>query len=197
MVWFWIFNHRDDTLPAAKCRRTNAPGEITGSQIVYYPGRLKDRDDSPMLELHGPNKKRIEKIVCLPTYTTCPLVDHTVQKVLSETVPSEEIQFLRAHVRWGDRIVEDFSFARPLNTVDCVDLDKTQITYWDAEGELFSNFERLVLKPNCMDGKHYIRTKYFIQVLISDEVKAALDEVNDGSMLFVRPEEIVPWYKDT
>ena len=196
MVWFWVHGNRDDTLPSAEFRRTRIAGEVTASKVVHHPGRLPDQGIPPMFELTGPNKKRVDNIVRLPTTTACPLVAQPVQEVLLETLPSNQLQLLKTHIIWNERLIEDFSFARPLHLLDCIDIERSKINRWDLEGDLFSDYERLVMKPDCLSGLGYARANYLYWVLVSDAVKEALDKVNDGTLLFVRPEDMVPWYRE-
>ena len=194
MVWFWSYDHFNDTLPFAEFRRVNVEGEITSSKIVNFAGRLQEREDSPFFELRGPNKKLIEKICSLPTSTLCPLVDETVQAVLRENVPEAEIQFTKANILWGDKILTNFTFARPLIVSECIDLEQSIINFWDLQDDLFSTYEKLVLNEERISATHYTRTKFFREVLISDDLKKELERVNDSTMIFVRPEDMKPWH---
>ncbi|MDF1777200.1 MAG: hypothetical protein P1V13_14280 [Rhizobiaceae bacterium] len=193
MVWFWRENFQDDSIPYAEYVYSGVENEIDPTEIVNYEGKLAAREDSPILELKGRNKKTVTEIGCLPTTTLCPLVNWPVRDVIAKLVPDNQVQFLPAHIIWRDEVISQYYFARPLIWRECIDLKKTLVIKWDRPYSLLGDYENLVLLESCMADEHFIRVELIKEILISDTLKTALDQLDDRSLLFVRPEDMIPW----
>lgn len=193
MVWFWRENYQDASIPYADYVYSGVENAIDPTEIVNHEGKLIARDDSPIYELKGRNKKIANTIGCLPTTTICPLVTLPIRQVIAKLVPDDQVQFLPAHVRWRDEMISRFHFARPLIWRECVDLNRSHIISWDSPYSLLGDYENLVLLDNCMANEHFVRTELVKEILISDTLKTALDQLDDPSLLFVRPEDMIPW----
>ncbi|MCP4406520.1 MAG: hypothetical protein GY807_01925 [Gammaproteobacteria bacterium] len=188
MTWFWISSY-DERFPIAEDSPAS-PDEFHSGLIAFREGKLEERQDSPLYTLKGPNKKFVYTLHELPSATRCPLVSQEVCNVISELVSPDQIQYLRAIVKWETKAIQRYSFARPLVWLDALEIDKCEIGWWSLPNISIGDYTYIALKPDCLQGHHYVRIRYLKEVLISDVLKHLLEQFDDGSMCFVRPEDL-------
>ncbi|MCP4314529.1 MAG: hypothetical protein GY789_00455 [Hyphomicrobiales bacterium] len=189
MTWFWI-NSYDERFPEAEDCPSENPDRIYSGMFAFREGKLEERQDSPLYDLKGRNKKFVYSLHQLPSGTRCPLVSQEVCNVISQLVPPDQIQFLRTIIKWGSEAIQRYSFARPLIWLDALEIDKCEIGWWSLPNISIGDYSYIALKPDCIQGYHYVRVRYLEEVLISDELKRLLEQFDDGSMCFVRPEDL-------
>ncbi len=194
MCWFWLIPD-DDDLPLAIQEYFHFPGEIQSPAIINPSVRLEERDDSPIFKLDGPKKHLVRSLIQLPCSTECPLIIEPLCDVIRQIVPKEKIQFLQVYIKWRSEVITRFLFARPLVSLDCLDLDKCEIDDWAIPGAYFQDYSKIALKPDGIRNEHFVRVKYLEKVLISNELKLLLEDFDNSSMRFVRPEDMKSWWK--
>ncbi len=129
----------------------------------------------------------IDGLHCLPNVERCPLIDAMLQEIVGRFADGD-VQFMSVTVRAKDGDVTRYAYARPLNRIPCVDMEKSDITDWIVPGKDILFAPRVVFRPDCLGDRHMVRDSYTRHVLVSDVLKNALMATGDKGLFFTPPE---------
>lgn len=139
--------------------------------------------------------RRLDTMHLVPNHGSTPLIDDVLLAIL-KPFPGDEIQYMPVTIRTKDGEVTRFGFARPLVSVPCLDLDKSDIVDWIIPGERIMDARHLVFRPDCLGERHYVRESYTGLVVVSDALKDALMASGDKGLNFARPEDLWNIFRD-
>ncbi len=142
--------------------------------------------------------KRVEALSCLPP---TPLIDDKLRKIVRKFVPDDEVFFYPSelHMRGGE-ITPRFKVLIPLISHICIDEEQCEgIGRFEHSLDHVSGWRTAKHLPNCLKGHHMVRDLIYPgHIVISDELKTALEATGDPGLAFHRIEEFqnVGYYED-
>ena len=180
--WIGTNGHADETLHVHfDIDRTPYPGYHIAS---VEP--IASRFGPAVLTTNDYKREEIEVVSVLPTSTTCPLVAGSVyERLLDE---GADIEMHPTTIRCRDGETNRFYFARPMNLVDCIDLEHSQYDLNKYTKKIY-DIDKLMLSDDCLGSRSIVRDRLADFVLVSDVLMNDVCKIIGGSEPFVKAED--------
>jgi len=188
MAWVWRRPKEDSQWGADFDRQASHP--MRGTE--YLDDKRLDPEIYRPLFRSRTGLKKFKSRHCPPIGVT-PAVDHVWKDIILSFVPEERIQFLPIRLIARGEICNDFYWPIILDSVYCIDPDRSWITQKLQKGDNLFIFgvAAFVHLPDCLGGLHIARDiRMRDHIVISDALKDALASTGEDSM-FYKPEDIV------
>ncbi|MGO4452084.1 hypothetical protein AB4Y96_24455 [Phyllobacterium sp. TAF24] len=190
MVWIWTNPPSERGYPYADFdyeSSTIDSSDISISKRILAPSNPSEI----VVKLDRGTKNKVSKLACLPNVLRCPLVDDVLCAYINRFA-HDDVEFLPVTLKLREKneSMLKFSYAHPLFHISGLDLEKSSIDRWLIPNEVVHLFTRLVFKAECLAGRHYAKDTYTSQVVVSDQLKNALQITGDFGLYFVRPEDL-------
>lgn len=190
MIWVWTDPPESEVAVWADYDDKHSP--IHSYRFIECE-RLDKTNGSAVLLARRFKLATIESFKCLPTTAGAPAVDSDIAKVVVDVCGSEAVQFYPVSVIVSDGQSDKFRFTLPLICRECLDMEQSEGLEWALPDErlLLMDYERLVFVPGSLSDCDIVRDEVTKRVLVSDNLKLALESVGDSGLHFTEPEQLV------
>jgi hypothetical protein len=110
-----------------------------------------------------------------------------IRKIIEKLENPENVQFFPTVLRTSNGETEKFDLVISLNTVECIDFDKSLIPKWFIPGVMFNEYKRIHIVDRCLGDLHIARVKFRASmIVISSILKRELGSICDLKHTFYR-----------
>ncbi len=185
MCWIWHFPEQSN-LPEANMDYPRSG--IQGYEMIGDEWIDEEASTPPVLKIVR-NKKKLEKANHIVTTEQTRVVSARLRDVISGLVGIKEVQFIRTIVECGSEVYDDYYFVRPMNFVNCTDVNKSELE-WEEENEFYVLYKKIYFLPKCLAGLDIARDSYSNKNVISNRLKLEIEKYIDSDNIFFRPEDL-------
>ena len=156
--------------------------------------RVKDFPADAHFVMSKRHKKQIALADCLKNLEGQPVVSERL-KAFIESYKTTAIEFLKVGIvnHKGKTIPEPYYILNPLTIVDCIDKEKSKLTWNSIDPDFISGVLKLVLRPDDIDPElPLFRPKHLNdRVLINRKLAKKMTDAGFTGMTFMEPAEFM------
>lgn len=190
MADVWILKADSDTLDKVgieiNCDYDNC--DVDRAKLIN-PHLLDSRSGTMRYLYKGRGFEPLSGFDLYPADASIPLVSSRLKSLIKKICDPTEVTFFDAEIADRDKKILPVFCVVPLVCKSCTDLKKSKVKRYFPNTEIPQSFESVRFYPDCLGANNILRNDGPLFVLVSDQLKNAIEELNPRGVHFLRDVE--------